>query len=131
MLSPVLNETQQLIIDSTITSVASTSVTFSIPEAPPGITGGELTYTSAIDDFANDQNGEIANALRTFGYSNSQFEFGGDFNPGDDLGFEIRYKGNEFGNMNLPDIAVEVNETNPADDIPTQRSKSLRFLLMA
>ncbi len=34
VLSPVLNETQRLIIDSTITSVPSTGLTFTIPESP-------------------------------------------------------------------------------------------------
>ncbi len=54
VLSPVMNETQRLILDETIGTVPFTSVTFSIPEAPPGVSGGALTYESTQADFVND-----------------------------------------------------------------------------
>ena len=128
VLSPVLNETQRLIIDSTLTSVPSTGLTFMIPESPPGISGGALTYESSINDFGNNASGEVANALTTFGYTASQFEVSSLDFGNNDIGFQIHWVGDEFGNVNLPNISVEVNETNPADDIPTQTVEFAPFL---
>ena len=120
VLSPVLNETQRLIIDSSLTSVPSTSLTFDIAAAPPGVSGQPLTYESSINDFGNNARGEVVNALTTFGYTASQFSVSSLDFGNNDIGFQIHWDGDEFGNVNLPNITVEVNETNPADDIPTQ-----------
>jgi len=127
VLSPVLNETQRLVIDSSITSVSSDSVTFTIPEAPPNISGGSLSYVSPINAFANDSSGEVSNALQAFGYSTSQFSIS-ELDLDGDLGFEIHWEGLEFGNLDLPDISVDVNETNASDNIPTQTIEIAPFL---
>lgn len=120
VLVPVLNETQRLIIDGTILSIGSTSVNFSIPQAPPGVSGGSLSYVSSIDDFGNDTIGEVGNALLAFGYTADQFDISSLDFGNDDLGFQIHWTGNEFGNIDLPNISVDVIESNPAETIPTQ-----------
>lgn len=127
VLSPVLNETQRLIIDETITSVGSTGVTFTIPEAPPGLSGA-LTYTSPINDFGNNAIGEVSNALQTFGYSTNQFTISTLDFGNNDLGFQIHFSDPAFGNVNLPNISVDVNESNASDDIPTQSIEFAPFL---
>ncbi len=127
VLSPVLNETQRLVIDSTIETVASDSVTFTIPTAPPGVTGGVLSYVSPINDFANSQSGEIANALMAFGYTAAEFEIT-DVEIQGDLGFDVHWVGDAFGNVNLPNISVDVNESSGSPEIPTQTIEFAPFL---
>ncbi len=54
-----------------------------------------------------------------FGYTTSQFDLTSiDFNN-NDIGYQIHWVGDEFGNVDLPNITIEVNETNASDDIPT------------
>ena len=127
VVSPVLNETQRLIIDEAIMSVPTTGVTFTIPQSPPGITGA-LTYTSPFNSFANDPASEVAQALTTFGYSSSQFTISTLDFGNDDLGFQIHFEGNEFGNVDLPNISVDVNESNPADTVATETFEFAPFL---
>lgn len=135
VLSPVLNETQQLVFDSSITTVSSTAVRFTIPEAPPGVTNGSLSYDSPINDFANNIEGEISNALAAFGYSYDPMDSSvNDFTvraldvAGDDLAFEIHWVGDQFGNVDLPDITIDVLESNPSDDVPTRTIEHGPFL---
>ncbi|WP_218933777.1 Calx-beta domain-containing protein [Rubripirellula lacrimiformis] len=129
VISPVLNETQRLIIDEDINTVASTAVVFSIPELPPGAqAGATLTYTASITDFANNTTDEVSSALQAFGYTTSQFEISSLTFDNADLGFEIHFTGDEFGNIDLPNISVDVIESNAADTINTQTVEFAPFL---
>ncbi|MDA9778114.1 Ig-like domain-containing protein [Rubripirellula sp.] len=129
VLMPILNETQRLIIDASIRNVGIQELTFTIPEAPTGITGGQLSYTSSLAAFGANSTGEIGNALLAFGYTTGQFEVSTlDFGVGGDLGYQIHWIGDEFGNVDLPNIAVDVVETNPADNVPTQTIEFAPFL---
>ncbi len=87
-----------------------------------------MTYVSSINDFGNNSTGEVINALTTFGYTTDQFEVSSLDFGNNDLGFQIHWTGDEFGNVNLPNISVDVNESNPADDIPTQMVEFAPFL---
>ena len=55
ILAPILNETQRLIIDSSVTTgaIPVERFDFSIPEAPVGISAGQLTYSSSFSAFAS------------------------------------------------------------------------------
>ncbi|MGB7326276.1 MAG: Calx-beta domain-containing protein [Rubripirellula sp.] len=127
-ISPVLTETQRLIISEDILSVGSDSVTFTIPELPPGAASGAVTsYVSSINDFGNNSRGEISNALLAFGYTAGEFTVTPLSFDNDDLGFQVHFVGDEFGNVNLPNISVDVNETNSADTIATQTQEFAPF----
>ncbi len=120
-ISPVLNETQRLIIDEDILSVSSNSVTFtSAALAPNAPSGSTLTYVSPINAFGGNPTGEVINALRAFGYADGSFTVSTLSFDNDDLGFQVHWVGDNFGNVNLPNISVDVNETNPSDTIATQ-----------
>jgi Bacterial Ig domain/Dockerin type I domain len=121
VLTPILTETQRLIVDGAVTSAPfPTSVTFTIPTAPPGITGGALTFTSPFADFAGSTQNEVIKALLAFGYTRSQFEISSLDFGNDDIGFEIHWLGDQFGNVDLPNIAVEVNEASGGANVATQ-----------
>jgi thiamine phosphate synthase YjbQ (UPF0047 family) len=128
VLKPVLNETQRLIIDETIMSVSSTGLNFSIPQAPPGVSGAALTYFSPINDFGNNPTGEIEKALNAFGYTDSEFEISTLDFGNNDLGYQIHWVGDKFGNLNLPNVSVDVVESNPADMIDTRTLEFAPFL---
>ncbi|TWU59486.1 Serine-aspartate repeat-containing protein F precursor [Rubripirellula tenax] len=128
-ISPVLNETQRLIIDEDILTVGSDSVTFTIPELPAGAASGAVTtYVSPINDFGNNSRGEITNALLAFGYTATEFTVDPLSFDNSDLGFQVHWVGDKFANINLPNIAVDVNETNAADTIATQTQEFAPFL---
>lgn len=128
VLAPILNETQRIIIDGSVTSTPfPSSVTFSIPETPPSTTGGSLSYESQFADFGNDTQSEVINALLEFGYARSQFEISALDFGNNDIGFEIHWVGDEFGNVDLPNISVEVNENGGAE-VPTQTVEFAPFL---
>ncbi|TWU57387.1 Calx-beta domain-containing protein [Rubripirellula reticaptiva] len=128
-ISPVLTETQRLIISEDILSVGSDSVTFTIPTLPPGAEAGAVTsYVSSINDFGNNSRGEISNALLAFGYTADEFTVTPLSFDNNDLGFQVHFVGDQYGNVNLPNIAVDVNETNAADTIATQTQEFAPFL---
>ncbi|MFK8111487.1 MAG: Ig-like domain-containing protein [Rubripirellula sp.] len=122
VLEPILNETQRIVVDGAITqSPFPTSLTFSIPEAPTGITG-DLSYESSFNDFAGASQDEVVNALLAFGYARTQFEISSLDFGNSDIGFEIHWLGDEFGNVDLPNISIEVNENGGAE-VPTQTTE--------
>ena len=111
ILAPVLNEAQQIIIGEEFTqSPFPTGLTF-------GREGTAQTVDSTFNDFANDSSGEIRRVLTEFGLNTSQFTVETfQLQNNDDLGFTISYVGEEFGNVDVPDLTVTVN----GGDVPTQ-----------
>ena len=130
VLAPILNETQRLIIDSSVTTgaIPVERFDFSIPDAPPSISGGQLTYSSSFNAFASNPKSEVENALVAFGYAPDNFEVTSLPFDNDDIGFEIHWVGDQFGNVNLPNISVDVIEVNAGDEIPTQSVEFAPFL---
>ena len=126
--SPVLNEAQRLIISEDIETVASTGITFTIAATPPGVTGGQLTYVSNIDAFANNTTGEVRNALLAFGYTANQFTISTQTFDNDDLGFNVFFNDPAYANVDLPRISVDVNETDPGTTVPTLTQEFSPFL---
>lgn len=133
VLMPILNETQRLIIDSSvITEFGNNNIDsfeFSIPEAPPGVTGGQLTYTASAAEFGGNPVAAVTSALEAFGYTTGQFEISTlDFGTGGDIGYQIHWTGDEFGNVDLPNVSVDVIEVNPATEVPTETIEYAPFL---
>lgn len=133
VLMPILNETQRLILDSSVRDLfaqqALIGFNFSIPEAPPGVVGQPLTYNATALEFGDSQVGTIANALEEFGYSETQFEISPlDFGDDGDLGYQIHWVGDEFGNVDLPNVSVEVVTVDPAANVPTETIEFAPFL---
>ena len=125
---PVLNETQQIIIDeSIIQSPFAESLTFSIPNGPPNIDGA-LSYESLFNDFENNPTSEMANALLAFGYTADQFEVDGLSFHNNNVGFQIHWIGDLFGNVDLPNVHVEVNEAPGVTNVPTETIEFAPFL---
>ena len=113
VLVPVLNETQQIIIGGAFTqSPFPTSITF-------GIEGSAQTVDSTFNDFANNSVGEIERVLGEFGYASSDVKVTSLSLEGNDLGFQIAYLGTDNGNVDIPDLTIEVNENGGAE-VPTQ-----------
>ena len=108
VLTPVLNEAQLLSFDGNLrTPGTSGNFVFSLEDSP-------LTFTSDFTDFADAPAAEITNALLALGYEADQFDI--DVDTGTDLTdpiiVEIRYTDfDEFGNIDLPNIAVADNLT--------------------
>ncbi|MCH1495223.1 MAG: dockerin type I domain-containing protein, partial [Rubripirellula sp.] len=133
VLMPILNETQRLIIDSSvITEFGNNNIDsfdFSIPEAPPGVTGGQLTYTASAADFGANPVAAVTSALEAFGYTTGQFEISTlDFGTGGDIGYQVHWTGDEFGNVDLPNVSIDVIEVNPATEVPTETIEYAPFL---
>lgn len=112
---PVLKEAQFLTFDELITSTPFDSVTFSIE-------GSATTHVSTSGEFASDPIEAISTALQAFGYTTSDFDIVDVDFGNNDRNYRIRYTGDQFGNVDVPNIDIEVNETNPTDDIPTASS---------
>jgi hypothetical protein len=132
VLMPILNETQWLIIDSSVVSESQNNniqgFEFSIPESPSGVTGGQLTYTASVAEFGGNPVEAITSALEAFGYTSEQFEIENFQNADDDLCHQIYWNGDGFGNVNLPNVSVDVIEVNPATEVPTQTIEYAPFL---
>ena len=131
VLMPILNETQRLIIDSALRNEFANSninqFQFTIPESPPG-RSGQLSYTAPLSDFPTDA---ITNALIAFGYEEEEFEietldFGN--GPDDDLGYQIHWVGEEFGNVDLPNVSLEVILFNQSTSVDTETIEFAPFL---
>ena len=131
VLMPILNETQRLIIDSALRNEFANSninqFQFTIPESPPGRTG-QLSFTAPLSDFPTDA---ITNALTAFGYEEEEFEietldFGN--GPDDDLGYQIHWVGEEFGNVDLPNVSLEVILFNQSTSVDTETIEFAPFL---
>ena len=131
VLMPILNETQRLIIDSALRNEFANSninqFQFTIPESPPG-RSGQLSFTAPLSDFPNDA---ITNALIAFGYEEEEFQietldFGN--GPDDDLGYQIHWVGEEFGNVDLPNVSLEVILFNQSTSVDTETIEFAPFL---
>lgn len=131
VLMPILNETQRLIIDSALRNEFANSninqFQFTIPESPPGRTG-QLSFTAPLSDFPTDA---ITNALTAFGYEEEEFEietldFGN--GPDDDLGYQIHWVGEDFGNVDLPNVSLEVILFNQSTSVDTETIEFAPFL---
>ncbi len=125
-LTPVLFETQTLIIDQAIESVAfadrpNTSITLSIPNLPPG-KSGDLTFTSSWTAFSQSPQIEVRKALEAFGYTSDEFFLATPEGVGDDTGIQIRWTDLEYADVDLPNISIEVNEAPGAANIPTSQA---------
>ena len=135
VLMPILNETQRLIIDSSIRDLFTQGnvigFDFSIPEAPPGVVGQPLTYNATALEFGQSPGpvATISNALVTFGYTQEQFQISPlDFGANGDLGYEIHWVGDEFGNVDLPNVSIDVVELDPNTNVPTETIEFAPFL---
>ena len=131
VLMPILNETQRLIIDSALRNEFANSninqFQFTIPESPPG-RSGQLSFTAPLSDFPTDA---ITNALTAFGYEEDEFEietldFGN--GPDDDLGYQIHWVGEEFGNVDLPNVSLEVILFDQSTSVDTETIEFAPFL---
>jgi hypothetical protein len=134
-LVPVLFETQQLIVDKAIKAVTvadrpNTSLTMSIPNSPPGLTGA-LTFTSPWQAFAGNPAGEVRKALTAFGYTSNQYFLSTPEGIGaDDVGVEIHWTDLAFADLDLPNINIEVNEAPGAANIPANEVAIAPFVLV-
>jgi len=121
VLQPVLFETQQLVLGSEIDAipVEGTTITFSIPEAPPGVQDGELSVSIPSSVFP----GIIPAtrfALNEFGYTNDQFRLSRPSGFDDDKVAQVHWTDITFADMDLPNITLEVDEAAGAQEVPTE-----------
>ena len=121
ILVPVLNETQRLVINESIGTIAWDDLTFSLENSA-------TTYVASFADFLNNAKSEIKNALAAFGYTDAQYDVTQVQFDNSDLGFQISYLGSQFGNVNLPNITIEINETNAGENVITRTDEFAPFL---
>ncbi|QDV46984.1 Serine-aspartate repeat-containing protein F precursor [Stieleria neptunia] len=110
ILQPVLRETQQIIIGEEIRSTVSGSVTI-------GREGTTDTVDISIGDIQGGFSTALAGALvNTFGLTADDFEISEPTalkgENGQDLGFEIFYKADAFGNVDIADLTFTPNFDN-------------------
>lgn len=130
VITPVLFETQQLIIDQAINNLSitqqlGTSVTLSIPELPPGVSSGQLSFNipvranSGID--LRDPDEALRAALTAFGYdaSEANVQISAPAGIGDNVGYQLHWRDLALANLDLPDISIEVNEAAGVSEITT------------
>ncbi len=121
VLEPILNETQRLIVGEEIRQNNGGTLIFSIEDSM-------TQYVSQFMDFATNSRQEIVNALTAFGYDSTQYTLRSlDFGT-DDIGYEIHFVGDAFGDVDLPDITVTGNFAIP---VPTQTVEFAPAILMA
>ncbi len=108
VLAPVLNEVQRIRLDNAVTSATDATFVFSIPELPPGVASGNLSFSADFATFASNQTGTISQALQSFGYTTDQYQIAPWIAPDDDFGYEIHWTAEEFGNVDLPNITLQV-----------------------
>jgi VCBS repeat-containing protein len=104
LLTPVMREAQQIVIDNDIAQSTSGGITI-------GMEGSSTTVDISLSELANDARTALSNALVTLGYQTSEFTITEpSFLKGEEqipnLGFEIRYIAPEFGNVDIPDLTV-------------------------
>nr|WP_143547791.1 cadherin-like domain-containing protein [Rhodopirellula sp. SM50] len=138
ILQPVLRETQQIIIGEEIRSTSSGFVTV-------GREGSAATVDITISQIQGGFSTALSNALiNTFGMTAGDFEINEPTalkgENGQDLGFEIFYKADAFGNVDIADLTFTPNFDNnvPFDfrefapfeaDGTTPNSAAVRFNL--
>ncbi len=99
VLVPILNETQRLVIGQEFNDpgTGSGTLTFSIENS-------STTYVSPLINRNEDVRQEFLNALAAFGYSTSDYTIASV--PTDDVAYDIHFVGDQFGNLDLPNITV-------------------------
>ncbi|MCD0458369.1 cadherin-like domain-containing protein [Roseiconus lacunae] len=113
VLMPVLREAQRVVFDEAIRDSSSGSLTI-------GIEGSSTTVDVPLSDIQSGFATPLRNALvNDFGYDADDFEITeplflrGD--SGRDLGFQIVYTDESFGNVDLPDLILTANFDNQVD----------------
>ena len=105
-LEPIVTETQDLIISGNLRQGTGGNIVF-------GLEGQSGTYTSPFSTFANNPNGEVANALVALGYTADQIRVSrlpsDPDDPNPPFEFRIRYLGNDLANQDLPDLQVDAS----------------------
>lgn len=114
VLTPVLNETQRIRIGSNVTEMPfASSILF-------GIEGSADTYNSDFTEFFTNTEDEFAAMLSQLGgYTPDQYRLSEFTYQNGDLGYEIHWLGDEFGNVDLPDLTIDVIE-NGGDPVETE-----------
>lgn len=114
VLTPVLNETQRIRIGQNVTEMPfASSVLF-------GIEGSADTYNSDFTEFFTNTEDEFAAMLNQLGgYTPDQYMLTEFTYQNGDLGYQIHWLGDEFGNVDLPDLTIDVIE-NGGDPVETE-----------
>jgi len=132
VLEPILTETQRVIIGEEVTQATSGSLFI-------GLEGSVVSYEAALADLANDAIGEIANALTAFGYTPEQYAITTFATGSPDLGYQIRYLGDDFADIDLPDpllspnfdvaVPTQLQEFTPRNPDSSINGEAVRFNL--
>ncbi|MFK8114283.1 MAG: Ig-like domain-containing protein, partial [Rubripirellula sp.] len=109
---PVLRETQRLAFDQTIQTIAVDSVTFELE-------GSSQTEVVSFTTFESDPTAATIQALIAFGYQQSDFEVIR-ADSATQIILQVHYSGEQFGNIDLPNLSASVQETNPAENVATE-----------
>ena len=114
VLTPVLNETQRIRIGMNVTEMPfASSILF-------GIEGSAETYNSDFTQFFTNTEDEFGAMLNQLGgYTPDQYMLSEFTYQNGDLGYEIHWLGDEFGNVDLPDLTIDVIE-NGGDPVETE-----------
>jgi VCBS repeat-containing protein len=106
ILKPVLREAQQVIIDGSYRDATSGSITVGLEGSSETV---NITLQEILDDEFDDR---VEDALiNTFGYSSNDFRLTEPeaINADDDVGVQIKYTADEFGNVDLPNLTFTPN----------------------